>query len=221
MGAVPVERGLDVVDPLEKLHSRSFTRVVKEHEMPTRTDCDLSVRISALERQCARQWVMLIVALLVGTIMGFILSWQVPEVFAQTRRTDEILTVRGLIVVDERGIERVRLGSPLPDPIVKGKRLPRQGVVSGMLIFDADGDERGGYVTSDTNGDAFLTLDAKKGQQTIFIANRDGGANLSVWSGDNRNDNYVSVRAVPTPLIEIVQNGKRVFTAGGSDTSSK
>jgi hypothetical protein len=28
-----------------------------------------------------------------------------------------------------------------------------------------------------------LTLDAKGRQQTLFIANRDGGANLSVWSG--------------------------------------
>jgi hypothetical protein len=94
-------------------------------------------------------------------------------------------------------------------------------VVSGILIHDGDGDERGGYVTSDTNGDAFLTLDAKKGQKTIFVANRDGGANLALWSGGNRNDNYVSIRAVPTPLIEIVQGGKRVFTAGGTDAFSK
>ena len=27
----------------------------------------------------------------------------------------------------------------------------------GHLISDSDGDERGGYVTSETNGDAFLT----------------------------------------------------------------
>ena len=108
----------------------------------------------------------------------------------------------------------------LPDPMVRGKRVPRQGAVSGLLIADADGDERGGYVT-EAHGDAFLTLDAKQGQQTIFIANRDGGANLSVWSGTNRNDNYVSIRAVPTPLIEIVQGGKKVFTAGGPNGPSK
>jgi len=44
-----------------------------------------------------------------------------------------------------------------------------------------------------------LTLDAKDYHQTVFLANRDGGANLSVWSGPNKNDNYVSVQAVPNP----------------------
>jgi hypothetical protein len=64
------------------------------------------------------------------------------------------------------------------------------------------------------HGDAMLTLDAKGRQQTIFIANRDGGANLSVWSGNNRDDNYVSVQAVPNPLIDIKHGGRtRVFRA--------
>jgi hypothetical protein len=81
-------------------------------------------------------------------------------------------------------------------------------------------DERGGYVVSQ-NGDAFLTLDAKKEQQAIFIANRDGGANLAVWSGNTKSDNFVSVRAVPVPMIEIVHNGKSVFRAGGADAFSK
>jgi hypothetical protein len=161
------------------------------------------------------------VVLLVGALVGAVISEGITRAFAQGRRTDEILTVRGLIVVDEKGVERVRIGSPLPDPMVGGKRVPRQGVVSGILISDKDGDERGGYVTSDTNGDAFLTLDAKNEQQTVFLANRDGGANLSIWSGRNRNTNYVSIRAVPNPLIEIVQDGKKVFTVGGPDVFPK
>jgi hypothetical protein len=178
-------------------------------------DRDLAARISRLERRLSRQRAAFLTTLLLGVVIGVVLPWAMPSVFAQTQRTDQILTVRGLVVVDERGVERVRVGAPLPDPIVQGKRVPRQGVVSGILIFDADGDERGGYVT-EAQGDAFLTLDSKKEQQTIFIANRDGGANLSVWSGSNRNDNYVSIRAVPTPLIEIVHGGKKIFTAGGS-----
>lgn len=140
-----------------------------------------------------------------AAVIGVVLSWAVPDAFAQTQRTDEILTVRGLVVVDERGVERVRIGAPLPDPIKEGTRVPRQGVVAGMLIFDADGDERGGYVTN-ARGDAFLTLDAKKGQQAIFIANR---------------DNYASLRAVPTPLLEMVRDGKSAFRAGGPDAFSK
>jgi hypothetical protein len=188
--------------------------------MTSGSDLDLAARINQLERRWARHRAAFVCTLLLGAVLGAVLAWTMPQAFAQTPGTDRILTVRGLVVVDERGVERVRLGAPLPDPIVQGKRVPRQGVVSGILIFDADGDERGGYVT-EARGDAFLTLDAKKGQQTIFVANRDGGANLALWSGGNRNDNYVSLRAVPTPLIEIVQGGKRVFTAGGPDAFSK
>jgi len=131
------------------------------------------------------------------------------------RPDDRFLTVRGLTVVDDNGVPRMRLGAPLPNPIVLGKQVPRQGIVSGLMLYDSDGDERGGYVT-EAHGDVFLTLDAKRYQQAVFIANRDGGASLSVWSGPNRNNNYVSLQAVPTPLIEIVQNGtKQVFTAAG------
>jgi len=180
---------------------------------------NLSDRMALLERRASRLSITSI--LLFVALAGSVAIKWIPGLSAQNRSVDDILTVRGLIVVDEKGIERVRIGSPLPDPMSGGKRNPRRGVVSGILISDSDGDERGGYVTSDTNGDAFLTLDAKNGQQTIFVANRDGGANLAVWSGNNRNTNYVSVRAVPTPLIEIVQQGKRVFSAGGPDAFQK
>jgi hypothetical protein len=175
------------------------------------------VRLAALERRVARQRRLAWMALSLGVLIGLSL-YGAPRLIAQApRTTGDVLTVRGLVVVDDKGIERVRIGAPLPNPIVNGRRVPRQGLVSGMLIFDAEGDERGGYVTEE-HGDAMLTLDAKGRQQTLFIANRDGGANLSVWSGNNRNDNYVSVQAVPNPLIEIKQNGKkRVFSVNGTN----
>lgn len=175
----------------------------------------LTDRVTRLERllQRRRRVAMagIIASFLVGLSAAALLT---PIVSAQSQR--QRLTVRELTVVDDKGVPRVRLGAPLPDPIVLGRQVPRQGVVSGVMLYDADGDERGGYVT-ESHGDVFLTLDAKRSQQAVFVANRDGGANLSVWSGANRNDNYVSVQAVPNPLIEIVQNGtKRVFTASAA-----
>ena len=175
------------------------------------SDCVCSRRIDALERKLRDRHRLTLIGAGAGMIVGLLLATAISGITAQTTRPGDTLRVRGLVVVDDKGIERVRLGAPLPDPIVNGRSMPRQGVVAGMLIYDAEGDERGGYVT-ESHGDAMLTLDAKGRQQTIFIANRDGGANLSVWSGNNRNDNYVSVQAVPTPLIEIKQGGKtRVF----------
>src|SRR5262249_25046642 len=50
----------------------------------------------------------------------------------------DVLRVRGLVVVDENGTERVRIEAPLPDPIMLGKRIPRGGAVSGILLFDEE-----------------------------------------------------------------------------------
>ena len=178
---------------------------------------DSFARIVALERKVSHQRISVVICLGIGMLVGWVASAGYLPLSAQAPRGGDIITVRGLIVVDDKGVERVRIGAPLPDPIVNGRRVPRQGVVSGMLIFDAEGDERGGYVTEE-HGDAMLTLDAKGRQQTIFIANRNGGANLSVWSGNNRNDNYVSVQAVPNPLIEIKQGtNRRIFTAASGN----
>jgi hypothetical protein len=58
------------------------------------------------------------------------------------------------VVEDQNGHERLRLGAPLPDPMIHGIRKKRQGAVSGLLISDANGDERGDYVTADATGEA-------------------------------------------------------------------
>lgn len=164
-------------------------------------------RVNRLEATMHRTRVGAAVLVVAGFIAGAgTASIFTPMLSAQS--ANQRLTVRELTVVDDKGIPRVRLGAPLPDPIVLGKQVPRQGVVSGVMLYDADGDERGGYVT-ESHGDVFLTLDAKQSQQAVFVANRDGGANLSLWSGTNRNDNYVSVQAVPKPLIELVDHGKK------------
>jgi hypothetical protein len=53
-------------------------------------------------------------------LVASIYSWLVRS---KTRYTDpeKILRVRGLVVVDENGMERVRIGAPLPDPPFLGK----------------------------------------------------------------------------------------------------
>jgi hypothetical protein len=99
---------------------------------------------------------------------------------------DGILRVRGLVVTDQNGTERLRLGAPLPDPIVNGVRRKRSGVVAGMTILDAKGNERGGFVTADQSGEAFIGLDSEDEQQVLFLANPKGGVNFDVF--DSRGD---------------------------------
>ena len=94
-----------------------------------------------------------------------------------------ILTVRGLVVVDGNGVERVRIAAPLPDPLVLGKRFPRGGTISGILLSDEEGNERSGYVTSDGYPNVFFTLDSLARQHVLFMAEPQGDPTLNLWDG--------------------------------------
>ena len=117
-----------------------------------------------------------VIALLAVMIPG-----RSPSVMASTTDKDGILHVRGLVVEDGNQHERVRLGAPLPDPMIHGVRYKRQGAISGLIISDAEGNERGGYVTSDQYGEAFLSLDSEDEQQVLFLANPKGGVHLDLF----------------------------------------
>ena len=97
----------------------------------------------------------------------------------------ETLTLRRLDIVDGRGTPRVILAAPAPPPMHFGKVGRRDGPVSGVLIVDASGTERGGYVTSDgEDANALLTLDAQ-GQQTFLLLAEPGGPTLlRLWNKD-------------------------------------
>lgn len=111
------------------------------------------------------------------------------SVLASTTDRDGNLHVRGLIVEDQSGRERVRLGAPLPDPMIHGVRYKRQGSISGLNISDADGNERGGIVTSDKYGEAFLALDSENEQQVLFLVNPKGGVNFDLFDGGGNEAN--------------------------------
>ena len=96
-----------------------------------------------------------------------------------------ILRVRGLVVVDGNGTERVRIQAPLPDPLILGKRFPRGGSVSGILLSDEEGNERSGYVTSDGYPNVFFTLDSLARQHVLFITEPQGDPTLRLWDGAN------------------------------------
>jgi hypothetical protein len=120
-----------------------------------------------------------------------------------------MLTVKRLAVVDDKGTERVVIAAPLPDPTIRGARVKRDGPVSGMLIFDPKGNERGGYVTSDT-GDlaAFITLDSEQDQVFTAYANADRGA--TVWVSNDQHD-AVAFSTHKQPVLEIVQDKKIIY----------
>jgi hypothetical protein len=104
---------------------------------------------------------------------------------------DKIIKVRGIVVVDSLGVERVIMGSHLPEPNLGsyGSRKNSRGKigVSGVMLYDAEGQERGGYVTDDNLGNAFLSLDSKTQMQLLLLSEPQGAAAIMLNNHDRKN----------------------------------
>lgn len=183
--------------------------------------------ISKLERRNRRlTWrFRLLLALWAITLSAVVIINQVNAETSETKtgqivNENSVLRVRGLVVVDEKGTERVQIGAPLPDPLILGKRSKRQGGVSGILLMDSEGNERSGYVTSDIPGEVFLTLDNVGEQTAMFYANADTGSQLYVRDSDN--GNFIQLNATgKKPSMQILRQGKTVFQTPEADGEKK
>src|ERR1700738_467205 len=169
--------------------------------MPEQLDA-LQRRVSSLERK-----VILLGCSCAVLTVCLLLSVSVHVVKAAVQ--PDVLSVKRIAVVDDNGTERVVIAAPLPGPMNLGKRVKRDGPVSGILILDPKGNERGGYVTSDS-GDmaAFLTLDSERDQVFTAYANADSGA--TVWASNERHD-AVAFSTRKQAVLEIVQNKKVIY----------
>ncbi|MDP9037912.1 MAG: hypothetical protein M3O02_01400 [Acidobacteriota bacterium] len=126
------------------------------------------------------------------TLMLALVVWSHPtSASASATDNDGIMHVRGLVVVDAAGHERVRLGAHLPGPLIRGIREKRNGDLSGILLTDATGTERSGYGTEE-EGEAFITLDSQHGQEMTLLSNAGGGVNFDI-SDPKKNEAQITV----------------------------
>jgi hypothetical protein len=131
---------------------------------------------------------------------------------------DRILKARGLAIVDEHGKIRVRIGAPLPEPIIMGKEQKRDDSISGILIYDALGNERGGYVTDNSVGNAFLTLDSNIGQAATLVAYPQGGAEFGI--NDDEKNKVVMSALKSGPRFRLIRGGTAVTDLPSSASKS-
>jgi hypothetical protein len=95
--------------------------------------------------------------------------------------TQQLVRTRGLIIVDEKGRDRIIMGAPVPDPPHIGKR---KHPAHGMIILDDKGYERFGVGIMDNTGQMAMGFDAphdpanpkKNSERLHFIADGNGGA---------------------------------------------
>ncbi len=62
---------------------------------------------------------------------------------ASRNQPADVLRVRKLVIVDDKGAERVVIAAQVPDPQMGGKRSPRRSPMAGIQFNDASGNERG------------------------------------------------------------------------------
>ncbi len=157
--------------------------------MPSRSSANppsieqLSLRLSLLEQRNRRlsRW-LTFVGLVAAAMLLVFTQWPAPAE-AEEGAAPQVLTVRELIVVDAKNVPRVRVGASLPDPVIDGKRIGRGGEqVAGVMLYDATGQERGGYLTFEPSGNVGLTLDSRKQQTAMLVAGADGGSALQLWT---------------------------------------
>lgn len=126
---------------------------------------------------------------------------------------DKIIKVRGIVVVDSLGVERVIIGSHLPEPNLSsyGSRANSRGKVgvSGVMLYDAEGQERGGYVTDDNVGNAFLTLDSKTQMNLMLLAEPQGAAAIILNNHDRKNMITLST-SDENADVKLKQNDKNI-----------
>lgn len=170
-----------------------------------------NLQLQSLEKRTRKLEVWLCLSVC-GWLLTFVLmmlsSW-IWKAQAQQTTTPTTLRVSELIVVDSKGVERVRVGGELPDAIIGGKRVPRGQRAAGIVLYDASGGERSGYVTFEPSGNVGLTLDSRKAQVVSFIAAPDDEASmLQLRSGKNlielRSDSEGS-------RISAVKEGQLIF----------
>lgn len=70
------------------------------------------------------------------------------------------ISVRRIDIVDEDGTIRMTLAADTPAPIIDGIQYRRAFGVSGLILYDENGSERGGFGVADVDGGmAVLALD--------------------------------------------------------------
>jgi hypothetical protein len=132
------------------------------------------------------------------------------------------LVLRRLDIIDQHGVSRVILAAPVPEPMVLGKQHHRDGPASGVIIADATGTERGGYVTADGYANAMLTLDSQGLQTALLLAEPNGDTYFRIWKRDNQAvTGSLTMGVSDNPFFNKKQNGNSIFSAPMDNPQSR
>ena len=109
-----------------------------------------------------------------------IIETRTPEIRVAEPDHDRI-TARRIDIVDENGTIRMTLSGQTPAPIIDGIQYKRAFNVSGLILYDENGSERGGFGVGDVDGGmAVLALDHPAMDAIGWRVAPDGAVSFSI-----------------------------------------
>jgi hypothetical protein len=127
----------------------------------------IQYRLEALEKRCKVMHARLKFASvgLCVTVVALLVFASMPRSQAAQKSSEgtDVLRVRQLMIVDEKGINRIVIG-PIPDPQVRGVRMKRRSSATGIEVNDSSGNERVGLAILD-DGSTVMGMDDELGQE--------------------------------------------------------
>ena len=127
----------------------------------------------------------------------------------------ERITAKRVDIVGDDGIIRMTLSANTPPPIIDGNQYKRAFGVAGMILYDAEGSERGGFGVADMPGGtaAVLALDHPAMDAAGWRVSPDG----SVMFVINQAPALIRDPGIGNRLVPGVQAPTRVRLSVGSD----
>lgn len=123
-----------------------------------------------------------------------------PKVKVSADEVDrEHLVARRIDIVDEKGVIRMTLAGELPNPVVDGIEYKRSAPVSGIMLRDDKGNERGGFGYHSA-GHVLFALDHVNGEAAGMLVLPDGSTGMFLGGrGKVARDSRLDDRIVPLP----------------------
>jgi len=131
-------------------------------------DTSLNQRIETVECRVRTLRISLLVLLPMAVFFAVLPS-------AKSSAPETHLRVRSLAVVDDHGVERVRIAAPLSNPVSGGKESQRRSKSYGIQLNDAKGNEFGGFTIAD-DGALVSCFDWTVGEAICMFAMPSGEA---------------------------------------------
>jgi hypothetical protein len=153
----------------------------------------LQKRAERLERKQRR----FLAGMLVLVAVFMLAGWRTVQPPQENFKT------HGLSIVDSRGVVRLILGAPVPNPVEEGKTYERRSPGTGIIFNDAAGNERGGMGMLDPwQHESLLRRCQSRTQLPVFVPKLGNGVALNDARGETRAILYLDTNGAPHFLLK-------------------